>query len=59
MNLFAEMETEIRAALAALQVQGKLADGVDMSRLTVEPPRGPRMAIWRLMRQWCWPKRPK
>ncbi|MBL71258.1 MAG: arginine--tRNA ligase [Rhodobiaceae bacterium] len=39
MNLFAEMETEIRAALAALQAQGKLADGVDMSRLTMEPPR--------------------
>lgn len=39
MNLFAEMETEIRAALAALQEQGKLADGLDMSRLTVEPPR--------------------
>ena len=39
MNLFAEMETEIRAALAALQAQGKLADGVDMSRLMVEPPR--------------------
>ena len=39
MNLFAEMETEIRAALAALQAQGKLADGLDMSRLTVEPPR--------------------
>ena len=39
MNLFAEMETEIRAALATLQAQGKLADGLDMSRLTVEPPR--------------------
>ena len=39
MNLFAEMETEIRAALAVLQAQGKLADGLDMSRLTVEPPR--------------------
>ncbi len=39
MNLFAEMETEIRAALAALQAQGKLAEGLDMSRLTVEPPR--------------------
>jgi len=39
MNLFAEIETEIRAALASLQGQGKLADGLDMSRLTVEPPR--------------------
>ena len=39
MNLFAEIDTEIRAALTALQGQGKLADGLDMSRLTVEPPR--------------------
>ena len=39
MNLFAEMEMEIRSALTALQGQGKLADGLDMTRLTVEPPR--------------------
>ena len=39
MNLFAEIDTEIRSALTALQGQGKLADGLDMSRLTVEPPR--------------------
>ena len=39
MNLFAEIETELRAALGALQGQGKLAEGLDLSRLTVEPPR--------------------
>ena len=39
MNLFAEIDTEIRAALTALQGQDKLAYGLDMSRLTVEPPR--------------------
>ena len=39
MNLFAEIDTEIRAALTALQGQGKLADDLDMSLLTVEPPR--------------------
>ena len=39
MNLFAEIETELRAALAALQSQGALPDELDMSRLTVEPPR--------------------
>ena len=39
MNLFAEIEAEVRTALAALQEQGKLADGLDTSRLTVEPPR--------------------
>jgi len=41
MNLFAEIDAELRAALAALQEQGKLAEGLDMSRLTVEPPRDP------------------
>ncbi|HAT08009.1 MAG TPA: arginine--tRNA ligase [Rhodobiaceae bacterium] len=39
MNLFVEIDTEIRAALTALQGQGKLTNGLDMSRLTVEPPR--------------------
>ena len=41
MNLFAEIEADVRAALVALQEQGKLADGLDISRLTVEPPRDP------------------
>lgn len=39
MNLFAEIEAEVQAALAALQKQGSLPEGLDMSRLTVEPPR--------------------
>ena len=39
MNLFADIEAEIRAALGALQEQGKLPDGLDMARITVEPPR--------------------
>ena len=39
MNLFAEIEADVRAALATLQEQGKLAEGLDTSRLTVEPPR--------------------
>ena len=39
MNLFAEIEADVRAALATLQEQGKLAEGLNTSRLTVEPPR--------------------
>lgn len=39
MNLFAEIETELRAVLAALVAAGSLPDGLDMSRVAVEPPR--------------------
>ncbi len=39
MNLFAEIETEVQAALSALLKQEKLPDGLDTSRITVEPPR--------------------
>ena len=39
MNLFAEIETELRGALAALQAAGNLPEGLDMSRISVEPPR--------------------
>ena len=39
MNLFADIEAEVQAALAALQGQGKLPDDLDTSRISVEPPR--------------------
>jgi len=39
MNLFAEIEAEVQAALSALQGQGSLPDGVDTKRVAVEPPR--------------------
>ncbi len=39
MNLFAEIETELRDALAALQGQAVLPEGLDMARIAVEPPR--------------------
>jgi arginyl-tRNA synthetase len=39
MNLFAEIEAELRAILAGLQAEGRLPEGLDMSRIAVEPPR--------------------
>ena len=39
MNLFAEIEAELRAVLATLQANGALADGLDLARVAVEPPR--------------------
>ena len=59
MDLFAEIDIEIRAALTALQGQGKLADGLDMSRLTVEPPREAAHGDMATNAAWCWPKRLK
>ena len=39
MNLFAEIEAELRAVLTGLQERGDLPDGLDMARVAVEPPR--------------------
>lgn len=39
MNLFAEIEAELRAVLTALQARGDLPEGLDLTRVTVEPPR--------------------
>ena len=39
MNLFAEIEAELRAVLTDLQARGDLPDGLDMARVAVEPPR--------------------
>lgn len=41
MNLFAEIEAELRAVLTDLQARGDLPDGLDMARVAVEPPRDP------------------
>ena len=49
MNLFAEMETENCAALAALVAQASWLTA-DMSRLTQELPREPRMAAINAMK---------
>ena len=39
MNLFAEIEAELRNALSSLQARGDLPEGLDISRVAVEPPR--------------------
>ncbi len=39
MNIFASFQTVIETAVARLVAEGKLPFGVDISRLTVEPPR--------------------
>ena len=39
MNLFAEIEAELRSVLTALQGRGDLPDGLDLARVAVEPPR--------------------
>ena len=39
MNLFAEIETELRGVLTGLQADGALPEGLDMARVSVEPPR--------------------
>jgi len=40
-NIFAEMLERVRAANDALIVAGVLPEGIDQSRITVEPPRDP------------------
>ena len=40
-NIFAEMLERVRAANEALIVAGVLPEGIDQSRITVEPPRDP------------------
>jgi arginyl-tRNA synthetase len=41
MNLFAEIRTLVEESLAALAAEGALAEGLDASAVTVEPPRDP------------------
>lgn len=39
MNIFTEFDEKIRAAVAVLVSEGVLPEGLDVSRITVEPPR--------------------
>ncbi len=39
MNIFTEFADKVRAAVTALVSEGVLRDGLDVSRITVEPPR--------------------
>lgn len=41
MNVFTEIRTQVLAALTAMQEAGDLPQGLDMSNVTVEPPRDP------------------
>lgn len=41
MNLFARIGSEIAGVIEALVREGKLPEGLDISRITVEPPRDP------------------
>lgn len=41
MNIFRHFETRIEAALAMLMTEGELPSGLDLSRVSVEPPRDP------------------
>jgi arginyl-tRNA synthetase len=41
MNIFKEFESLVQAALRSMQAAGTLPEGLDLSRLTVEPPRDP------------------
>ena len=39
MNIFAEFQAQVGAAVVALQDEGKLPPGLDLSKLAAEPPR--------------------
>ncbi len=41
MNLFAEVKTQVDAALSAMTARGELPEGLEMGAVTVEPPRDP------------------
>ncbi|MBL8807736.1 MAG: arginine--tRNA ligase [Rhodospirillales bacterium] len=41
MNVFADFHAALSTALSALVAEGKLPDGLDLSRAVVEPPRDP------------------
>ncbi|QJE72836.1 arginine--tRNA ligase [Aerophototrophica crusticola] len=41
MHVFKEFEAKVRAALTAMEAAGELPAGLDLSRVTVEPPRDP------------------
>ncbi len=41
MNLFADIHARIARILAGIAADGRLPDGLDLSRFTVEPPRDP------------------
>ncbi len=39
MNIFAEFQSHVLAAVAALQAEGVLPQGIDTSKIAAEPPR--------------------
>lgn len=41
MHVFKEFEAKVRAALTTMEAAGELPAGLDLSRVTVEPPRDP------------------
>ena len=41
MNIFRHFESRVAAAVSALEAEGVLPAGLDISRITVEPPRDP------------------
>ena len=41
MNLFADIETRLRAAIGRLQADGRLPEELSLDRIAVEPPRDP------------------
>ncbi len=41
MNVFSDFRDTVAAAVAALQRRGELPEGLDLERITVEPPRDP------------------
>ena len=57
MDVFAQIENRVAAALEALQAEGALPADVPTSGIEVETPRDPRTAIWRPTPRWCWPSR--
>ncbi len=59
MNVFAEVEARVLAALEALQNEGALPAGLDVSAVAIETPAIPAMAISPATRPWCWQSKPR
>ena len=58
-NIFAEMLDRVRRANDALDRGRRVCRaGIDLSRVTVEPPRDPATATWRPTPPWCSPRTP-
>ena len=56
MNIFADVETKVKAALDALKAEGKLPADLVIPQSRPKPPRDAThgdVAIQR--RAWCWP----